>query len=294
MFSSSDINIANAVAQCGGIRTAAQKLHKSQPAVSNAVRRLEQKIGFALFDRSAYRIALTPQGRDFLQRCEGLLSIDAQLQDYADVIRKGQESTLSIAVWPMLDQIRLMTVLGRLNEQFPQTSLHIHYIESLGGQTMLLNEEVAVAVYPGRIFAGEQRLENRVIDQMSLINVIAPSLLARKPENRGISEQLLHWNRVVMQDSVSEVSYGVGIHEGGKHWVVNDQRILSQLIYQGLAWGMLPEPVVSDSLKTGELVKLDVPEFGSDLLVDIVVGRLKNHPSGPVASACWHSFMASG
>jgi DNA-binding transcriptional LysR family regulator len=293
MFSDSDIYTANVVAQCGSIRAAAKKLHKSQPAVSHGVMRLEEKLGFPLFDRSGYRISLTAEGHDFLQRSEGLLSIDAHLQDYAEVIRKGQESTLSIAVWPMLDQVKLMAVLAQLNENYPQTSLRINYVESLGGQNMLLNEEVAIAVHPGRIFLGEQLMESRVINQMTLINVIAPSLLNQKPDNRGISEQLLHWNRVVMKDSASEVSYGVGIHEGGKHWVVNDQRILAGLVYQGLAWGMLPEPVVRDSLAAGDLVKLDVPEFGSDLTVDILVSRLKKQPLGPVASACWQAFATA-
>jgi DNA-binding transcriptional LysR family regulator len=217
--------------------------------------------------------------------------MEAQLQDYAEVIRKGQESTLAIAIWPMIDQTLLTKVLHKLNTDYPQTRLHIRYIESMGGQNLLLNEEVDIAVHPGRNAGNEQTFESQTIGQMTLINVIAQSLLDQKPENRSLREQLLHWNRVVMQDNASEKSYGVGIHQGGKQWLVNDQRIISTLIYQGLAWGMLPEPVVQASLANGELVKLDAPEFGSDLRVDVIISRLKNHPCGPVASACWQSFV---
>ena len=291
MFSDTDIYTANVVAHSGSIRAAAKKLHKSQPAISHAVLRLEEKLGFKLFDRSGYRIAPTAQGRDFLQRSEGLLSMEAQLQDYAEVIRRGQESTLALAIWPMVNQALLTRVLHQLSNDYPQTRLHIRYIESMGGQNLLLNQEVAIAIRPGRNADDEQSFESQTIDQMTLINVISPSLLDQKPESRSLREQLLHWNRAVMQDNASEKSYGVGIHQGGKQWVVNDQRILSTLIYQGLAWGMLPEPVVQASLAHGELVKLDVAEFGSDLRVDVIISRLKNHPYGPVASACWQAFV---
>lgn len=292
MFADADIRTAYQVAHCGSIRAAAKILHKSQPAVSHAVMRLEHKLGFALFDRSGYRIELTAEGRDFLQRCEGLLSIDAHLRDYAEVIRKGQESALHIAVWPMVNQTLLMSVLTMINDSYPQTSMQISYIESLGGQSKLLKHEVELAIYPGRTVADEQEFDSQVIDQVTLINVISPQLLQQKPEGRSLREQLLHWNRVVMQDSASGKSYGVGVHQGGKHWVVNDQRILSALIYQGLAWGMLPEPMAREALASGELVKLHAPEFGSDLLVDVLLSRLKNHPSGPIANACWNAFAS--
>ena len=110
MFCDADIVTAMAVSRAGSIRAAANLLHKSQPAVSHAMMRLEEKLGFKLFDRSQYRIALTDQGRDFLQRTEALLSIDTQLNDYAEIIRKGQESTFQLAVWPMVDNLSLIHI----------------------------------------------------------------------------------------------------------------------------------------------------------------------------------------
>lgn len=291
MFSDADIVTALTVAQTGGIRGAAKKLHKSQPAVSHAIKRLEDKLGFEVFDRSQYRIVPSEQGQDFLQRCEGLLSIDTQLQGYVEAIRKGQESNLHIAVWPMFDSIRLMRVLALLNDSFPHATVQISYIESLGSAVKLLEHEVALAVYPGHFALHNEQLEVRVVDQINFVNVISPQLLAQKAEHQGLREYLLQVNRVVMQDSVSGKSYGMGIHEGGKHWIVNDQRALSAIIYQGLAWGVLPEPVVRDSLANGELVQLDFPEFGSDAAVDIVISRLKTQTLGPVANACWQAFV---
>jgi DNA-binding transcriptional LysR family regulator len=294
MFSDSDISTAMAVNRSGSIRAAAKIMHKSQPAVSQAIMRLESKLGFKLFDRSQYRIALTKQGYDFLQRSEAIVSIDAQLQDYAEVIRKGQESALQLAVWPMVSQDLLMRVLHTLNSNYPQTSIHINYIESLGSFNQLLDNRAAIAICPRHPLVNSVQIESQSVGQISLINVIASKLLQQKPKNRSLREQLLYWNRAVVQDSVSGKSYGIGVHEGGKHWLVNDQRILSSLIFEGLAWGMLPEPLVNDALTSGELIKLDYPEFGGDLDIDIAVSRLKTNTHGPVANACWQAFLGDG
>lgn len=294
MFSDNDIHTASAVSHYGSIRAAAKILHKSQPAVSHAIKRLEEKLGFELFDRSQYRITLTGQGQDFLQRSEALLSIDVQLQDYAEVIRKGQESAIQLAVWPMVNQTLLMQALSELNQRYPQTSVNINYIESLGGLNQLLQHQAAVAVYPHYPALESMQIETHTIGRIPLVNVIASKLLAQKPVNRSLREQLLYWNRAVIQDSVSGKSYGMGVHEGGKQWRVNDQRILSALIYKGLAWGMLAEPLVEKALQSGELIKLDFPEFGGGLEVEVVVGRLKNNTHGPVASACWQAFTEEG
>lgn len=290
MFADVDIRTATAVYHCGSIRAAAKTLHKSQPAVSQAIMRLEAKLGFKLFDRSQYRIALTEQGHDFLQRSEALLSIDAQLQDYAEVICRGQESALQLSIWPMVNETLLIKVLNQINQSYPQTSIHINYVESLGSLNQLLQHEAAVAIYPGYTMMDSVQVETQALGKIRFVNVIARSLLEQKADNHSLREQLLYWNRAVVQDSVSGKSYGLGVHEGGKQWLVNDQRILSALIYQGLAWGVLPEPVVRDALRSGELVELDFPEFGSDMEVEVVVGRLKNTAHGPVASALWQAF----
>ena len=59
---------------------AAKKLHRTQPAVSQAIRRLEEELGDRLFDRSVRNGALTEAGRLLLEYAARLLTLAADAE----------------------------------------------------------------------------------------------------------------------------------------------------------------------------------------------------------------------
>ena len=58
------------VYQTGSFSAAAKELFISQPALSTAIARHEKNLGFAIFDRSVIPIALTPEGRIYVEYLE--------------------------------------------------------------------------------------------------------------------------------------------------------------------------------------------------------------------------------
>jgi len=71
-----------AIGRYGSLSAAAQRLNVSQPALSNAVTKIESQLGHALFARKrGAAMALTPQGRAFVQNAEALLADAARLED---------------------------------------------------------------------------------------------------------------------------------------------------------------------------------------------------------------------
>ena len=66
-----------AVASERSFSAAARRMHRTQPAISQAVRRIEDELGERLFDRSSRDGTLTEAGRllqDYAQRLLGLAS----------------------------------------------------------------------------------------------------------------------------------------------------------------------------------------------------------------------------
>ena len=61
------------VAETESFNLAAKRLHLTPGAVSLVIKELEQEVGFALFDRTTRRVALSRTGRDFLPAAERVL-----------------------------------------------------------------------------------------------------------------------------------------------------------------------------------------------------------------------------
>lgn len=73
-----DINqleVLVAVAQEKSFSRAAERLHRTQPAISQAIRRLETEIGEPLFDRSSKDGTMTPPGRILFELAQQMLNL---------------------------------------------------------------------------------------------------------------------------------------------------------------------------------------------------------------------------
>ena len=89
------------LAEIGNIRRAASLLAISQPALSVRVQRLEEALGFALFDRQARGVRLTEQGARLLPHARRLLSRAAETDEAARAIGRGAFDRLEIGVTPI-------------------------------------------------------------------------------------------------------------------------------------------------------------------------------------------------
>lgn len=77
---------------------AAQKLHLSQPSLSNAMTKLEQSIGFPLLERSTRSVRLTDSGELFYQRAAEVLNKFHQFEIESAEIRQAGNKQLSIGM----------------------------------------------------------------------------------------------------------------------------------------------------------------------------------------------------
>jgi DNA-binding transcriptional LysR family regulator len=89
----SELEVLVAVAQEKGFSRAAERLHRTQPAVSQTIRRLEDEIGKRVFDRSSKDGTLTDSGRVLYAYAQQMLNLhrDARtaIQELGDV-RRGK------------------------------------------------------------------------------------------------------------------------------------------------------------------------------------------------------------
>lgn len=85
-----------AVAKCGNITKASEILFVSQPAISNAIKELEQQLGGQLFIRKNKGVVLTGYGKEIFLSAEKCIEKLTEFDTYFDKIKKMQTGILRI------------------------------------------------------------------------------------------------------------------------------------------------------------------------------------------------------
>ncbi|GAA4023862.1 LysR family transcriptional regulator [Streptomyces plumbiresistens] len=105
---------------------AAARLGIAQPPLSQQIRRLEDKVGHALFSREPGRVALTPAGRELLPAARRALTDLADGLDAARAVGSGRAGRLRIGFAASLALTVLPGLLRTFRQQFPDVRLDIH------------------------------------------------------------------------------------------------------------------------------------------------------------------------
>jgi len=85
-----------AVYQERSFSRAAQKLFISQPALSAKVKRVEERVGTPLFDRSGSPIQLTPAGRCYIEAVEQVAAVEENLREKLNQLSQRREGTVTV------------------------------------------------------------------------------------------------------------------------------------------------------------------------------------------------------
>ena len=106
-----DLKYFETIAELGHLGRAAQKLYRSQPALTSCIRRLEETFGTPLFERAGRGIRLTPAGEVLWARAKRLrLASDEVLREMKEIAH-GEVGHIRIGVAPTPAQFLLPAVL---------------------------------------------------------------------------------------------------------------------------------------------------------------------------------------
>ena len=106
-----------AIAQTGSVTRAAERVHRTQSAVSTQLQQLEATVGVRLVERSTRTLALTPEGERFLPHALQLLELQAQA--HAAVRSAAETTVLRVGLSEYFAPQRLAELLGLLRDAAP-------------------------------------------------------------------------------------------------------------------------------------------------------------------------------
>lgn len=100
------LKIFVAVCRCGSVTGAAEALYMTQPAVSLAIRELEENYGVRLFDRLTRRLRITEDGRRLLEYSQNIVGLFDEMEqamknpDAGGELRVGSSLTIGACLLP--------------------------------------------------------------------------------------------------------------------------------------------------------------------------------------------------
>lgn len=112
-----------AVCKHGTFAAAGERIGLTQSAVSSQIKRLEESLGFALFDRTGRSATLNASGQTTLVRAEEICALYAKLGDVPD--DRSTQGLLRIGAIASTQSTLLARALLRLRAAYPKVRVHV-------------------------------------------------------------------------------------------------------------------------------------------------------------------------
>ena len=244
------------VVDAGGYAQAAEKLCKSQSAVSYAVQKIESLLGVKAFEIQGRKAILTPTGQMLYRRALALMNEANDLERAAHKLSAGWEAIITIAAEILFSSDRLLTCLQRFGQESPGTRVEL--IESVLGGTSdaLLSGNVDLAISPQLPpgFLGNVLMRIRLL-------AVAHADHPLHHQGRELSfRDLRAYRHVVIRDSGTKRDQRAVTVEVDQRWTVSQVATSIQAVCMGYGFAWLPEEHISKELQTGILKPLPLKE----------------------------------
>jgi DNA-binding transcriptional LysR family regulator len=251
-----------AVAREGKFSRAAEKLHRTQSAVSQSVHKLEADIGEPLFDRSSRDGLLTDAGRVLQEYAGRLLNLRDDATGALAELRELQRGKLAIAA-NEFTALYLLPVLAEFRRLHPMIRIMVQ--RSLGSHipddVLRHNSELGVLTYDPE----EPQLHSIVVYLDELIFVVPPTHpLAAEAQvsirQLGAESFVAH---IVSSPYREKVIPAFKRHKTPLHMDIElpTLQAIKRFVAMGNGVALLPEISVENELARGELVRIPVREL---------------------------------
>ena len=120
-----DLDIFARVAASGSMSRAARDLGLSPPVVSKRIKRLEERLGTRLLQRTTRQIALTEAGRGFHERVQAILASVEEAENWVSQRAHVARGPLRVSAPTTFGRLHVAPHLVRFMEKYPEIALHL-------------------------------------------------------------------------------------------------------------------------------------------------------------------------
>lgn len=253
-FDLSDLRAFVSVADLASFRAAAEVLHLSQPALSRRVDKLEQALGFRLFERTTRKVELNAMGRLFLPRARHVLSeLESALLGLTDLSERIH-GLVTVACIPSAVSNFVAGVVRDFHQRFPR--IRVRVLDQPA-------PEILLSVARAEADFGITYLGTQEVDLAFEPLVAEPFVLACRPDHPLARRKRVRWaefmahecvmlapgsgNRLLIDQGLAQASVSAPAR-----WTCEVQHVPAQLslIEAGVGIGAVPRLALAGAAST--------------------------------------------
>ncbi len=246
------------VVEAGSFRGAAARLDMPKSTVSRKVAELEESLGTQLLERSTRKLALTDAGAAFVEQAEHALATIEAAQLAVSALQREPRGRLRVTATPQMGQWFLAPLVLEFLEAYPAVQVSLHLTDR---HVDLLAERFDVALRAGPL--PDSSLVAHRVASGGVSFVASPGYLAargapREPADLEGHDCLVYAGAGGQPRRVWTLGHGKELREiavSGR-LVADDWRVLLHAAVRGLGIARVPDALMGDELRRGDLVRV--------------------------------------
>jgi len=282
----SQLTIFLTVASEKSFSRAANKLDRTQPAISLAVQRLEHELGEKLLDRSLKDGTLTDAGKIVLGYAQKFENLRRELKNSLTELRHQYTGKLIIGANES-GALYLLSHICKFRELYPGVKLEIRRALSRNIPGEVLDGSLDLGVVSYR--PGDRNLHSLVIYHDAVAFIVHPQHRFAKRKQISIRD---FGNEVVIAHNIASPYRQIVLDAFQKHRVMLNMAIemptvetIKKLVESQMGVAFVPRMCVQSELAAGQLVEIPVRELPVARKIQLV------HPSHRHQSHAARAFL---
>jgi DNA-binding transcriptional LysR family regulator len=258
----SQLTIFLTVATEKSFSRAAQKMSRTQPAISLAVQRLENELGEKLLDRSLKDGTLTDAGKIVVEYAQKFENLRRELKNSLTELRHQYTGKLIVGANES-GALYLLTHLCKFRELYPGVKIEIRRSFSRNIPSEVLDGSLDLGVVSYR--PGDRNLQSIVIYHDAVAFIVHPQHRFAKRKQISIRDL---GNEVVIAHNIASPYRQIVLDAFQKHRVMLNMAIemptvetIKKLVQSQMGVAFVPRMCVQSELAAGQLVEIPVREL---------------------------------
>lgn len=252
---SEELTVFVQVVENGSFSRAAKQLSMANSAVSRVVKRLEEKLGVNLINRTTRQLRLTEEGLQYFRRVQKILQDMAAAEAEMLAVHEVPQGILRVdSAMPMVLHL-LVPLAAKFNERYPHIQLSLVSSE---GYINLIERKVDIALRAGKL--DDSGLRARHLFDSHFRVIASPDYLAKHGTPQS-TEALANHQCLGFTEPSSLNTWTVLDAQGNPykispHFTASSGEILRSLCLSGCGIACLSDFLVDNDIAEGKLIPL--------------------------------------